>query len=101
MSKKELKQYAIIGSSPVALEQVSKHLIGTGQLEQSKGIRSPKYPFCKLLIGESFTVPYDDLQPGTMSSLRSSVCFQSKRLSCTFKIFIHDEYKCVEIARLK
>lgn len=95
----ETKKYEVIVSSPKALALCEAST--ENQPERDANEDNAKYPFRSLQVGESFAVPFDDMNPGTLPSLRSSASSYGKRLNRKFRVFIHNEYKCVEVARLK
>ncbi len=94
----ELKKYEVIEASPKALELCDADYIKKG--ERTEDEENAKYPFKSLLVGESFAVPFADMTPGTLASLRSSSTSYSKRLARKFKVIIHNEFNCVEVARI-
>jgi hypothetical protein len=70
-------------------------------LSQSSGSRiigREKYPWNKIEIGQSFTVPFDD---ANADSLRTYCYYQSKRLNKTFRFLKHEQFKLYEIARFE
>jgi hypothetical protein len=95
----ETKKVQILPSSPKALAlcEVSTD----NQPERTPDEDNAKYPFRSLQVGESFAIPFADTNPGTLASLRSSASSYGKRLNRKYRVFVHDEYKCVEVARLK
>lgn len=93
----EVKKYEVIPASPKALTLCCAG-VGTG--ERLEDEQNAKYPFRALLVGESFAVPFADTNPGTLASLRSSASAYSKRLSRKYRVFVHNEYGCIEVARV-
>lgn len=94
----EVKKYKVIDASPKALALCDASKIKQGERMEDKP--NAKYPFNSLLIGESFAVPFADTTPGTLASLRSSASSYSKWLSRKYRVIIHNEFSCVEIARV-
>jgi len=90
--------YPIYPASPKALALCEGVLLN--EQERTPDEANAVYPFKSLLVGESFTVGFDKLGPGTLSSLRSSATNFTRRLNRKFKVLVHDEYKCVEVARI-
>ncbi|QBZ71744.1 hypothetical protein [Pseudomonas phage KP1] len=70
------------------------------QVRDTDEDKSSKYPFKALLIGESFTVSFAESTPGTLPSLRSSASAYAKRLNRKFKVIIHNDHSCIEVARI-
>lgn len=96
--KVESKNREIINSSPKALALCEASQIGQG--ERQTNHQNGKYPFGLLLVGESFTVPFVEANPGTLASLRSSASRYAKLFNCKFRVLIHNEFQCVEVARI-
>lgn len=94
----ETKKYEIIQASPKALALCDADYVGQG--ERTPDEENAKYPFKSLLVGESFAVPFADTNPGTLASLRSSASSYSKRLVRKFRVFVHNDYNCIEVARI-
>lgn len=93
------KKYEIVASSPKALALIDcPHMDNQGMRELDED--NAKYPFRSLLIGESFAVPFSDAHYGTLQSLRTSASHYGKKLSRKFRVFVHTEYNCVEVARI-
>lgn len=92
-----VKKHEIVNASPQAIAMIAIDAI---QLPRDKDEPNAKYPFKSLQIGESFVIPLDEIKLGDLSSLRSSASINNKRLGRKFKVIIHDEYKCVEVARI-
>ncbi len=93
-----VKKYEVISASPKALALCDADYVGKGERDESEV--NAKYPFKSLLVGESFAVPYMDTNPGTLQSLRSSASIYGKRLTRKFRVFVHNEYNCIECARI-
>lgn len=93
----EAKKYEIIQASPKALALCHEVVV---QSEREADEQNAKYPFKSLLVRESFAVPFADTNPGTLASLRSSASSYGKRLNRTFRVFVHNEYNCIEVARI-
>lgn len=94
----EKKAYELIQSSPEALKQCDADFIGFGQrLETSV---NAKYPFREMLIGESFTVPFGDMEMNSLANLRSLASQYSRTLMRRYKVIIHQTYNLVEVARI-
>lgn len=94
----ETKKYEVLPSSPKALALCE--VATENQPERMPDEDNAKYPFRSLQVGESFAVPFGDMEPGTLASLRSSASAYNKRLSRKYRVFVHNEYKCVEVARI-
>ncbi|AEX56117.1 hypothetical protein KL1_00041 [Burkholderia phage vB_BceS_KL1] len=94
----ETKKYEVIQASPKALALCDADYVGKG--ERLPDEQNAKYPFKSLLVGESFAVPFMDTNPGTLASLRSSASTNSKRLTRKYRVFVHNEYACIEVARI-
>lgn len=94
----ETKKYGVIAASPKAQALCDADYVGKGERDAIEA--NAKYPFKSLLIGESFAVPFADTNPGTLASLRSSASIYSKRLTRKFRVFVHSEYSCIEVARI-
>lgn len=92
----ETKKYAIVEASPKALALCDSN---APKLARDTDEPNAKYPFKALLVGESFAVPFTDTNPGTLASLRSSASNNSKRLTRKYRVFVHNEYACIEVAR--
>jgi hypothetical protein len=92
------KKHEIIKSSPKALALC----VGIPEVQAQRMADEERsiYPFKSLLIGESFVIQFADTTPGVLPSLRSSASVYSKRLSRKYRVFIHDEYACIEVARI-
>lgn len=95
----ESKKYEVIDASPKALAFCNVADVKQGEREAIKA--NAKYPFESLRVGESFAIQFADMNPGTLQSVRSSASLNGKKLSRKFKILTHNEYNCVEVARLK
>lgn len=95
----EAKKYEVIDASPKALSHCVAEEVKQGERDVSEA--NAKYPFKSLRVGESFAIPFDDMGPGTLQSVRSSASLNGKKLQRKFKIITHDDYRCVEVARIK
>lgn len=95
----EAKKYEVIDASPKALAFCNEADVKQGERDVSEA--NAKYPFKSLRVGESFAIPFDDMNPGTLQSVRSSASLNGKKLSRKFKIITHNEYSCVEVARIR
>ncbi len=94
----ETKKYEVIAASPKALALCDASKIKQGERIEDKA--NAKYPFNSLLVGESFAVPFAETNPGTLASLRSSASSYSKWLNRKYRVFVHNEFSCVEVARI-
>lgn len=94
----QTKKYAIIDASPKALALCDASTLKQGERLEDKA--NAKYPFNSLLVGESFAVPFADAGPGTLQSLRSSATSYSKWLKRKYRVFVHNEFACIEVARI-
>lgn len=94
----EVKKYEVIDASPKALALCDASKVKQGERSEDKA--NAKYPFNSLLVGESFAVPFADTTPGTLASLRSSASSYGKLHSRKYRVIIHNELACVEIARI-
>ncbi len=92
------KKYRIIEASPKALALCDASKVKQGERLEDKP--NAKYPFNSLLIGESFAVPFAEASPGTLQSLRSSATSYSKWLERKYRVFVHNEFACIEVARI-
>lgn len=92
------KKYQIIEASPKALALCDASKVKQGERLEDKP--NAKYPFNSLLIGESFAVPFAEASPGTLQSLRSSATSYSKWLERKYRVFVHNEFACIEVARI-
>jgi hypothetical protein len=90
--------YKIFPASPEVLAKCDQNKLYVGITDRKLSRWQSKYPFAELLVGECFIVT--EFKPNTLSNLRSLASIQGKRYSKKFKVVIHKEYKCVEIARL-
>lgn len=75
----------IVSSSPQAIEAAKQ---GT------KG--NPRYPFDKLEVGQSFTVPIADCNIASLQVITSRKSKKDKR----FKMIRHDAMGLIEVARV-
>lgn len=94
----EVKKYEVIDASPKALALCDASKVKQGERLEDKA--NAKYPFNSLLVGESFAVPFADAGPGTLQSLRSSATSYSKWLNRKYRVIIHNEFSCIEVARI-
>lgn len=92
------KKYQIIEASPKALALCDASKVKQGERLEDKP--NAKYPFNSLLIGESFAVPFAEATHGTLQSLRSSATSYSKWLERKYRVFVHNEFACIEVARI-
>ena len=92
------KKYRIIEASPKALALCDASKVKQGERLDDKP--NAKYPFNSLLIGESFAVPFAEASPGTLQSLLSSATSYSKWLERKYRVFVHNEFACIEVARI-
>ena len=74
--------FEIVDSSPQALDPPNE---------------GPKLDFEALQVGKSFRVPFGVL---TESNLRSMASRASKKLKRKFRVLIHAEGQCYEVARV-
>ena len=75
----------IVSSSPKALEAAK---------EATKG--NPRYPFDKLEVGQSFTIPVAECN---LASLQVIASRKSKKVK-KFKILRHEDLGVIEVARI-
>lgn len=94
----QTKKYEVIDASPKALALCDASKVKQGERLEDKA--NAKYPFNSLLVGESFAVPFAEANPGTLQSLRSSATSYSKWLNRKYRVFVHNEFACIEVARL-
>lgn len=88
----------IIDASPAMLALCNVGKIKQGERDQAE--YNSKYPVKALRVGESFTLPYAGMKPGALQSLRSLASSNGKKLNRKFKVVIHQNYNCVEFARI-
>lgn len=94
----EVKKYEVIDASPKALALCDASKVKQGERTEDKS--NAKYPFNSLLVGESFAVPFADTTPGTLASLRSSASSFGRLHKRKYRVIVHNEFSCVEIARI-
>lgn len=90
--------YAIIQSSPKVLEAINPVLHGTGNSDET--YVGTLFPFRSLRIGHSFAVPFEDMKPGTLQTLRSLAISHAKKTKRKFKVIVHRDLNRVEVARI-
>jgi len=95
---KEVKKYEVIAASPKALALCEASKVKQGERIEDKA--NSKYPFNSLLVGESFAVAFADTTPGMLASLRSSATSYGKSLSRKYCVIVHNDFGCVEVARI-
>jgi len=59
--------------------------------------RNTKYPFRKMLIGQSFAIPFGEVNEG---NIRSQSTNTGVKLGKKFTVIKHNEYQCYEVARI-
>lgn len=82
------EMYPVHPSSPEALAEMNKARGKTGKT---------KYPFRKLNVGESFTIPAESLNKRSLTALCSRF---GKSLDRKFAMIIHNDGRC-EVGRIK
>jgi len=91
-------RHEILKASPKALAKCDADQIGRG--ERTESPPNSKYPFRELLTGDCFIVKFGDMEPSTLANLRSLASSYGKKLCRKFVVIIHNEYQCVEVARI-
>lgn len=81
--------------------EVNMNSVPLPSRETSGQTRELKYPWKSLQVGHAFVVEFEEASKRAVANrMRVSALKAARRIGSTLRVYVHDEHKCIEVARV-